>query len=496
MEYEQVIGLEIHVQLKTKSKMFCRCDNYSREAKPNMNTCPVCLGMPGTLPVANKKAIGWTILTGFALNCEICKMSKFDRKNYFYPDLPKGYQISQFDLPFCKKGFLTVAVSDGGESYTKKIGITRIHLEEDAGKLLHPESEAYSLVDLNRAGTPLMEIVTEPDISSSKEAKLFLQSLRTILLYLDVSDADMEEGNLRCDANISLRKKGSSKLGKKVEIKNMNSFKALERALEYETKRQKELLDHGEQIIQETRGWNDSKGKTISQRGKEESHDYRYFPEPDLPPINHKGANAIDLEKIKAELPELPDEKRKRFMEEYALGAYDASVLTAEPTLAKFFEKAVEDIPEKFDSTEVIKTHAKKISNWITSELVNLLRINQIHITESKIKPQDIADMVELIEKGEISGKMGKEVFQEMFKTGVSPSQIIKKKGVSQISDTKELGEIIDKVLSENQNSIDDYKRGKVQAIGFLVGQVMKETKGQANPGLVNKLLKQKLEAL
>jgi len=490
-KYEIVIGLEIHIQLKTKSKMFCGCDNGSAKAEPNINICPVCLGMPGVLPVINQEAIKWTILTGLALNCQIPQTSKFDRKNYFYPDLPKGYQVSQFDLPLCKSGYLEIIISEKDNIYNKKIGITRVHLEEDAGKLVHPQGKNYSLVDLNRAGTPLMEIVTEPDIRSPKEAKVLIQEIRSILRYLNVSDVNMEEGNLRCDANISVRPKGEKKLGAKVEIKNLNSFRAVEKVLAYEADRQTEILKENNEIVQETRGWNENTNKTISQRTKEESHDYRYFPEPDLPPLQFEKKQ---IDEIKSELPELPPEKRKRFQEEYGLSTYDSYVLTSEPEIARFFEKAIEKIPEKFDSSEIIKTHAKKISNWLTVDFLALLKNNQIAISESKIKPQDIADLVGKIEKGEISGKMGKEVFNEMFNSGKSPTEIIKSKGLKQISNEDDLGKIIEKVLKGNSKSISDYKSGRKQALGFLVGQVMKETKGQANPELVNKVLQEKLK--
>jgi len=494
MEYDVVIGLEIHAQLKTKSKMFCRCSNDSSTAKPNENICPICLGMPGTLPVINKKAVEWTILTGLALNCQIAKFSKFDRKNYFYPDLPKGYQISQYDLPLCKDGFLEIEIFNQKKLYFKKIGINRIHLEEDAGKLIHPEGKEYSLVDLNRAGTPLMEIVTEPDISSSQEAKIFMQNLRTILRYLGVSEANMEEGNLRCDANISLKPLGKEKLGTKVEIKNINSFRSLERALDYEIKRQRKCLLKGEKIIQETRGWDEINNKTVSQRGKEESHDYRYFPEPDLPPLNFEVNKWINIENIKMQLPELPREKKQRFIQDYGLNDYDASILTSDYLLAKFFERCIEVIPQDIESTEILKNYAKKISNWLTVELQALLKDNNLNIDQCLIKPQGLTRLVDLIEKGEISGKIAKDIFLIMFKEGKDPESIIKKKNLRQISNKEELDNIINEVLQENQQSVVDYQKGKKQALGYLVGQVMQKTKGQANPQLASQLLKEKLE--
>ncbi|NIM47106.1 MAG: Asp-tRNA(Asn)/Glu-tRNA(Gln) amidotransferase subunit GatB [Candidatus Aenigmarchaeota archaeon] len=498
MRYETTIGLEIHTQLSTKSKMFCRCDNFSVEAKPNTNVCPVCMGMPGTLPIANQTAIEWTIKTGLALNCKIAKITKFDRKSYFYPDLPKNYQISQYDTPITKNGSLGIETLDKeGKSYITKIGITRTHLEEDAGKLVHPEGKDYSLVDLNRAGTPLMEIVTEPDLRSPLEARIFMQNLRAILRYLGVSLANMEEGNLRCDANISLRPAGSKTLGAKVEIKNMNSFKALERALEYEAERQTELLESGEKIVQETRGWVEAKQKTVSLRIKEETFDYRYFPEPDIPPITANSqqptANSIDIEKIRAELPELPREKQKRFEKEYGLSSYDAFVLTGELELANFFERTLEKLPQITEATGKEKKLAKKISNWITSELLARLNKEKIEISKSKVTPQGLAELVDLIDKGEISGKIAKDIFDEMFKTGEFPSKIVKEKGLRQVSDKAALVKIIEKVISENKKTVEDYKKGKEGALMFLVGQVMRATKGQAAPQKVNEILREKL---
>lgn len=491
LQYETVIGLEIHVQLNTKSKMFCRCNNYSVKAAPNTHVCEVCMGMPGVLPVTNKQAILWAVQAGLALGCKINNFTKFDRKHYFYPDLPKGYQISQYDEPLGEHGEQEIEVIDGENSYKRKVGITRVHLEEDAGKLVHPENADYSLVDLNRAGTPLLEIVTEPDLRSPKEARVFTENLHSIVRYLGISDANMEEGNLRCDANISIRKKlkvKSKKLGAKVEIKNMNSFKMIERALAYEEERQKELLSLNKKVVQETRGWNDAKGKSISQRSKEESQDYRYFPEPDIPPLNFKQMG-WDIEKIKKELPETPVEKSIRFEKEYQLSPYDSSLLTSEKELADFFEKVVEILfKQKIEKSLV----GKKTANWILTEFLGLLNKEKIGLTKSKVTAENLAEMLLIAEKGEISGKIAKDVFQEMFKTGKSASEIVKAKGIKMIS-IEEIEKVIDKIIKDNPKSVGDYKKGKTAALGFLVGQVMKLTSGQADPKVVNELLKKKL---
>ncbi len=506
MEFQTIIGLEIHVQLKTKSKMFCRCDNYSVDVEPNINTCPVCMGLPGVLPVINKKAICWAEKTALALNSKISPFTKFDRKSYFYPDLPKGYQISQYDMPLAIGGYLDIDVSLSevqstclagrqekckvkSNMYTKRVKLTRLHMEEDAAKLIHPEIADYSLVDFNRAGTPLMEIVTEPDIKSPLEAKIFMQELRSILRYLDVSEADMEEGNLRCDANISLTKnsKGKliNKLGEKVEIKNINSFKAVERALVYEEERQKEVLEGGEKIKQETRGWMEDKGRTVSQRSKEEAEDYRYFPEPDLPPLEFEKEQ---IKKIQSKLPELPNERQRRFVKDYGLSMYDSQVLTSEKEISVFFENTVRKI------SKLTAEKAKRVSNWITSELQYLLKDKNINITESKIEPKNLAELIELIDKGDISGKIAKEIFTEMFNTGKTPSEIVSKKGLKQVSDEGELEKIIEKIISKNQQAVADYKEGKENVFKFLIGQVMAQTRGQANPQMVNKILKEKLK--
>lgn len=487
MNYETVIGLEIHIQLRTASKMFCGCDNYSVSAKPNTNVCPVCLGLPGTLPVPNKKAIEWIYLLGLALNGKISNRFNFERKNYFYPDLPKAYQITSSTNFPVEGGHLDVDL----EGNIKKVDIHHIHLEEDAGKLIHDQGD-YSLVDLNRAGTPLIELVTEPGIRSPEEARIFVQNLRSIVRYLGISDANMEQGNLRCDANISLRKKGDKELGSKVEIKNLNSFKMIQRALEYEQERQSDLLEENKKVIQETRGWDDAKGKTIPQRLKEEALDYRYFPDPDLPPVEAK--DAFDLDKIKGEMPELPEEKQTRFKEEYGLNIATAELLVSDLEVASYFEKTIEQMPETALNSVVLKDRAKKAANWILSELFGRLNTASISISETKVKPEYLAKLIELIESNTISGKIGKEVFDEMFEGGKNPEHIIKEKGLEQVSDTEEIEKIIKKVISENSKVVDDYKSGKVQVLGFLVGQVMKETGGKANPKVVNELLAKRLK--
>jgi len=481
VQYEAVIGLEVHVELKTNTKIFCGCPTEFG-GEPNTYVCPICLGLPGVLPVLNKKVLEYAVKAGLALNCKIAPFSKFDRKNYFYPDLPKAYQVSQFDLPIAQQGFLEIELN----GKTKRIGITRIHMEEDAGKLVHEgatisETNA-SFVDYNRSGVPLIEIVSEPDLCSPDEAKAYLEMLKTILEYIDVSDVKMEQGSLRCDANISLRPVGTKELGTKTEIKNLNSFRAVQRALEYEINRQKEILAKGESIIQETRTWDEKQGITLSLRSKEEAHDYRYFPEPDLTPIIVKGEW---VEEIRKSLPELPQAKKKRLVEQLGLPEYDAGVITSSPLLAKFFDETVAEFPE-----------AKEVSNWVMGEFLRLLNAQGMEVSEAQVKPQDLARLLQLIAAGTISGKIGKQVFEEMFMSGKDPDVIIKEKGLMQISDEKQLATIIERVIKENHQSVEDFKAGKEKVIGFLVGQVMQATKGQANPGLVNKLLKEKLNEL
>jgi aspartyl-tRNA(Asn)/glutamyl-tRNA(Gln) amidotransferase subunit B len=465
MNLKTVIGLEIHAQLATKSKMFCSCGNNAENAAPNSLVCPVCLGLPGVLPVANFQAIEWTVKTGLALNSEIAKKSKFDRKHYFYPDLPKNYQISQYDMPFAIGGWLEIK---NQKSETKRINLFRIHLEEDAGKLMHDKDASY--VDLNRAGTPLMEIVTKPDISSPAEAKIFMQELRSILRYLSVSDANMEKGNLRCDANISIEKDGVE--GTPVEIKNINSFRMLERSLLYEEKRQKQAIENGEKITKETRGWDDAKGVTFSQRSKEHAQDYRYFPEPDIPPFEIE--KIINIEELKKQLPELPAQKRERYEKTWNIKKQDAEILAVEKSMAEYFE----NIAEKITPTLA--------ANWVINELKSDGVLT--------IKTEQMIELLEKLEKGEINGKIAKDILTEMISSGKSATEIINSKGLKQIGGEEELTVIIDKVIKDNPGPVNDVKAGKNQAMGFLVGHVMQETKGQANPAAVNKILKEKLQ--
>jgi aspartyl-tRNA(Asn)/glutamyl-tRNA(Gln) amidotransferase subunit B len=488
-KYETIIGLEIHAQLKTASKMFCSCDNYSVDAEPNKNTCPVCLGMPGILPTANKKAIEWTYLLGMTLNAKIVERFNFERKNYFYPDLPKAYQITSSTNPLVVGGYLEIE----DEGKLRKVKINHIHLEEDAGKLVHPKTGEYSLVDLNRAGTPLLEIVTEPDIGSPREARVFIQDLRSILRYLGISDANMEQGNLRCDANISLRPAGEKKLGTKVEIKNMNSFKMIERALEYEVRRQQEISEEGKIIIQETRGWDEAKGKTLSQRSKEEANDYRYFPEPDLPPIEPYADKKVDLKEIKNWLPELPKEKRQRFMEEYSLPRFDAETLTSDLELAQYFEQTLEGMPEIAESDDLKRRKAKRTANWIISELLAKLNAKSLQLSDCRVSHKHLAQLIEKIDSGEISGKIAKDIFAEMFENGKLPGKIVREKGLSQITDKDKIGAAIEIVIKENPDPVQDYRSGKEKAFGFLVGQIMAKTNGRASPNLVGEILKRKL---
>lgn len=477
MQYESVIGLEVHVQLNTESKIFCGCSTKFG-SEPNSQTCPVCTGMPGVLPVLNEDVLKKGILAGLALNCEIAGQSKFDRKNYFYPDLPKAYQISQYDRPVCKNGYIDIVSGDGA----KRIGITRLHLEEDAGKLMHSDdlSNNVSYVDLNRTGIPLAEIVSEPDMRTGDEAYNYLTKLKSIIKYINVSDANMEEGSLRCDVNISVREVGAAKFGEKVEVKNLNSFKAVKAAINYEYERQKSLIESGEKnlIIQETRLWDADRQETYSMRSKEDAHDYRYFPDPDLAPIVISGEY---IEKLKRELPELPDSRKARFISEFALSDYDADVLTSVKQLADFYEETVQN-----------GAQPKKAANWIQSELLGQIEDPE-NIFNCMVKPSGIAELLKLIDNNTISGKIAKMVFKDMMETGESPQKIIDAKGLVQVSDSSEIEGIIDTVLSNNRQSVDDYKNGKEKAMGFLVGQVMKESKGKANPQVVNELLLKKL---
>ncbi len=475
MTYEIVIGLEVHTQLLTKSKMFCSCSTDYASAHPNTHVCPVCLGMPGVLPVINEKAIEYTVMTALALNCTIPEYTKFDRKNYFYPDLMKGYQISQYNAPIGKGGLLTID-SNGAR---KRINITRVHLEEDTAKLWHRGD--YSLIDVNRSGVPLMEVVSEPEISSPAEAREYLIRLHNILRYLGVSTANMEEGSFRCDANISIRPSNSKKLLPKVEVKNMNSFKAVYQALEYEAKRQGKVLEEGGELVQETRGWVDEADITVTQRTKEYADDYRYFPEPDLPPL------VLDrawIEEIRAKLPELPEARRDRFMTQYGLPLYDANILTSSRAMADYFENCVK-------LTGLGK--AKTVSNWLLGDFSRMLHATNTEIENVKISPNHLAKMLGLVDNGTISGPAAKAVFEEMFRSGKGASEIITEKNLSQISDAGEIREVLKQVLANNTGAVADYTSGKQQALTFIIGQVMKATGGRANPGVVREIIIQEL---
>jgi aspartyl-tRNA(Asn)/glutamyl-tRNA(Gln) amidotransferase subunit B len=494
MEYEPVIGLEIHVELKTKTKMFCGCENsFGLEVEPNIYICPVCAGQPGSLPVINEEAVRMVLKTALALNCQIPEISKFDRKNYFYPDLPKGYQISQYDKPLSQSGHLEI---DG-----KKIGIARIHLEEDTGKLVHPAGVDYSLVDLNRAGVPLMELVTEPDIRSAQEAKKFCQELQLILRYLKVSGADMEKGQMRCEVNISLRAKDggpdrpmmtSRPFGTKVEIKNLNSFKAVERGIEFEIKRQAGVLEAGEKIIQETRGWIDGKQETISQRTKEEAHDYRYFPEPDLPPLKPD-----EILKNAMFLPELPAGRRERFGKEYKLPFGDIEVFVAKKELGDYFECAASELNDwaKTAKPSIEPEKAVKLAaNYLITELQKLLAQSGINFAVLKITAENFAEFIKLISQGVVSSSGAQAVLKEMFETGADPSHVIENKGLAQLSDEAELELSVAEVIFQNKEPVEDFKKGKEKALMFLLGKVMAATKGRANPQIVEEILKKRLK--
>ena len=487
-KYETIIGLEVHAQLLTKSKMYCGCSAAYASAAPNTHVDPVCLGLPGVLPVINRQAIEYTIMTGLALNCTIPPYTKFDRKNYPYPDLMKGYQISQYDAPLCLGGWLGIDVN--GEP--KRIGITRVHLEEDVAKLVHRTNalgESYSLVDVNRAGVPLMEIVSEPDMRSPEEARLYLVKLRAILQYLGVSTGNMEEGSFRCDANVSVRPRGTDVFLGKVEVKNMNSFRAVFRALSYEVERQIEIVDKGGTIPQETRGWVDDREVTVSQRSKEYAHDYRYFPEPDLPPLM---PSREWVEGIRARLPELPEARRDRFMAELGLSRYDADLLTAGKPFADYFEQA---LAASSISPERRQERAKLTSNWMLGELNRLLNDAGIEAPQSRATPAHLSELLDLIQAGTISARTGKEVFAEMFASGADARQIVEKRGLTQVSGTGELADIVARVLADNPQAVADYQSGKEQALKFLVGQVMKETRGRANPQVANTLIVEELKS-
>ncbi len=483
------IGLEIHVELKTNSKMFCSCKNDPDEKQANFNVCPICMGHPGTLPTANKEAIKKVIKTGIALGCNILAESKFDRKNYFYPDLPKGYQISQYDKPFCQQGKLEIPVShDFSKADSKTIRITRIHLEEDTGRLIHPDGEEYSLVDYNRAGIPLMELVTEPDLESGLEVRRFAEELQSILRYLGVSDADMEKGQMRVEVNISLS--ATKKLGTKVEIKNLNSFRSAEKAVDYEIKRQTEVLKNKEKVIQETRGWDDGGGETFSQRKKEEAHDYRYFPEPDLPPV------IIDpqlINSIRAEIPELPAEKRHRFEKEYGLGPKSTEIFVDNRDLSEYFEKTVSELKSEAKSSD-FKDLIKASANYLLTDVQGILGGKAFVEKEFKISPENFGEFVSLVNSGKITSKTAKDVLSTMVKIGGDPSNIIEKGGLGQVSDETEIENIVRGVIEKNPKPVEDYRSGAKNALQFLAGQVMAATKGRANPAIVHKLLEKLLK--
>jgi len=477
MEFESVIGLEVHAQLLTNSKAFCSCTTKFG-SEPNSNTCPVCEGMPGSLPVLNKTAFEYTVLMAIACNCRINEISRFARKNYYYPDLPKNYQISQYELPVAENGWIDVDTVSG----IKRIGITRIHMEEDAGKLIHDERKPISYVDLNRTGVPLIEIVSEPDIRTTEEAAAYLRSLRSILVYLGICDGNMEEGSFRCDANVSIRAKGQVSLGTKTELKNMNSFKNVQKGLQYEIERHTEVLRDGRAIVQETRLFDPSTGSTVSMRSKEQAHDYRYFPDPDLLPLKVESGL---IEKMKQALPELPRQKRDRFVKELGIPEYDAGVLTAERPLAQFFEDTV-----------AILSNPKLVSNWIMTEFMRLMKGQDSGLISNPVSPANLAKLLKMIEDGTISGKIGKMIFEEMWVSRKTPDEIVKEKGLIQVSDVSELTEIIQNILSENPKEVSRYLAGKTQLLAFFVGQTMKVTRGKANPQLVNEILTIELEKL
>ncbi len=493
-EYETVIGLEVHVQLRTQSKMFCSCRSDYQYAEANTRVCPVCLGLPGTLPVINRKAVEYTIMTGLALNCRIPGFSKFDRKNYPYPDLMKGYQISQYDLPLALEGFLDLEAHDGApESERRRIGITRVHLEEDVAKLQHhlsDSSNTYSLVDVNRSGVPLMEVVSEPDMRSPEEAREYLMTLHSILQYLGVSTANMQDGSFRCDANISIRPKGSSELGTRSEIKNMNSFHSVFQAVQFEVDRQRQVLENGGKVVQETRGWVEERSVTVSQRSKEQAHDYRYFPEPDLPPLSIDGAWVKEL---RGRLPELAPQRRERFMAQYAVSDYDARLLTSSKDMADYFENTV---AKKQSSGAAIEAFAKSASNWILGDISRLINLENGDVAGLKVTPDHLVELIDLVEDGSISVTMAKTVLEDSFSSGDSPVKIVGEKGYTQISDSASVKPVVAQAIAANPKAVADFLGGKDTATRFLVGQVMKITKGQAKPDLVNQLVIEMLEDL
>jgi aspartyl-tRNA(Asn)/glutamyl-tRNA(Gln) amidotransferase subunit B len=476
MSYEAVIGLEVHAQLLTKTKIFCNCST-AFGAPPNTHTCPVCLGMPGVLPVLNRKVVDYTLRMALATHCTIASESRFARKNYFYPDLPKGYQISQYELPIAEHGHIFIEVNGGKK---RRIGITRIHMEEDAGKLIHDPYRPVSAVDFNRTGVPLIEIVSEPDMRTAEEAGAYLRQLRAILRYLEICDGNMEEGSFRCDANVSVRPAGSDAFGTRTELKNMNSFKHVENALTYEIKRQTACLEDGRDVVQETRLWDAAKGVTAPMRSKEEAHDYRYFPDPDLVPL------VIDnrwVEEIRASLPELPDAKKARFISDYDLPPYDAEILTSSRALADYFEACVEHFPDP-----------KTVSNWVMGNVLAALKAKNKTIEETPVSAERLAELLRLIDSGIISGKIAKTVFEEMVEKGKAPEAIVQEKGLVQVADLDAIAEVVKEVLGDHAKEVSDYKAGKTKLFGFFVGQVMKATRGKANPKMVNEILKKMID--
>ena len=475
MKYEPVIGLEVHAQLNTRTKIFCGCAN-AFGGEPNTHVCPVCLGMPGVLPVLNKTVVEYAMRMALATDCAINRESRFARKNYFYPDLPKNYQISQYELPIAEHGQVTIALEDGA---MKRIGITRIHMEEDAGKLIHDAGRPVSRVDYNRTGTPLIEIVSEPDMRSPEEAGAYLRQVRSVLRYLGISDGNMEEGSFRCDANVSLRPWGNETLGTRTELKNLNSFKYVESALAYEIRRQESLLEEGQAVIQETRLWDSAQNRSFSMRGKEEAHDYRYFPDPDLTPLI---IDDVWIETIRKTLPELPGARKDRFINEYALPFYDAGVLTSGRELADYFEDCVRQVK-----------NPKLVSNWVMGSLLGLLNAEGKTIEQSPVSATQLAELLTLMETGVISGKIAKTVFDEMVVSGKSPKAIVEEKGLVQVTDSSEISAVVDRVIAASPGEVEKFKAGNTKLMGFFVGQVMKETKGKANPEIVNRLLKEKL---
>lgn len=492
MEYETIIGLEVHVQLQTQSKMFCSCRSDYQSAQANTRVCPVCLGLPGTLPVINRKAVEYTIMTGLALNCRIPGFSKFDRKNYPYPDLMKGYQISQYDLPLAVEGYLELDALDGER---RRVGITRVHLEEDVAKLQHDHSDAdgpYSLVDVNRSGVPLMEVVSEPDMRSPEEAREYLMTLHSILQYLGVSTGNMQDGSFRCDANVSIRPKGNDQLGTRSEIKNMNSFRSVFQALQFEVDRQRQVLEGGGKVVQETRGWVEERSVTVSQRSKEHAHDYRYFPEPDLPPLSIDGAW---VEEIRGRLPDLASQRRERFVRQYAIPDYDARLLTNSKDMADFFESTVAK-RQPSDADLALEGFAKSASNWILGDLSRLMNLENGEVAQLKVTPDHLVELIDLVDNGSISVTMAKTVLEEAFYGGDSPVKIVKDKGYTQISDSDSVRPAVAEAIAANPKAVADFMGGKDTATRFLVGQVMKITKGQAKPDLVNQLVVEMLEDL